>query len=251
MKRILGIALALFFIGASPALAVCPATLQLKDNAGVTPNAKYSDDGSGNCMPNVVVNGSTLPAGAATAAKQPALGTAGSPSTDVISVQGVASGTPQPVSVASSTPEGGLTDAPATLPASSTSASIIALLKALANVGQYPSGATAITASTTGTTAATTATLAGTTGKTTYICSLSIRANATAAATGNATVTGTITGTLNYTQWTAPNASGVGITEQIFNPCIPASATNTGIAVISAAPGSGGVVSVAAAGYQL
>jgi hypothetical protein len=39
-----------------------------------------------------------LPTGAATAAKQPALGTAGTPSADVISVQGVASGTPQPVS---------------------------------------------------------------------------------------------------------------------------------------------------------
>src|SRR6266850_4226399 len=39
-----------------------------------------------------------LPAGAATSAKQPALGTAGVPSTDVISVQGVASGTPIPVS---------------------------------------------------------------------------------------------------------------------------------------------------------
>lgn len=37
-----------------------------------------------------------LPSGAATAAKQPALGTAGSSSTDVITVQGIASGTPQP-----------------------------------------------------------------------------------------------------------------------------------------------------------
>jgi len=46
----------------------------------------------------VTVASSALPTGAATAAKQPALGTAGSPSTDVISVQGVASGTPQPVS---------------------------------------------------------------------------------------------------------------------------------------------------------
>lgn len=115
----------------------------------------------------------------------------------------------------------------------------------------YPPGATAITASATGTTAATTATLAGTSGKTTYICSLSIRANATAAATANSTVTGTITGTLNYTQWTAPNASGIGLTEQVFVPCVPASATNTGIAVISAAPGTGGVVSVTATGFQL
>ena len=39
-----------------------------------------------------------LPTGASTAAKQPALGTAGTPSADVISVQGVSGGTPQPVS---------------------------------------------------------------------------------------------------------------------------------------------------------
>lgn len=116
----------------------------------------------------------------------------------------------------------------------------------------FPSGSTPITASATGTTAATTATLAGVSGKTTYLCGFSIRANATAAATGNATVTGTITGTLNFTQWTAPLASGVGVTEPAIGPaCIPASAANTGIAVISAAPGLGGTVSVSAWGYQL
>lgn len=114
---------------------------------------------------------------------------------------------------------------------------------------QYPSGAVAETASTTGTTGATTATLATNTGQTTFICSFSIRANATGAATGNATVTGTITGTLNFTQWTAPLASGLGVTEMIFTPCVPASTTNTAIAVISAAPGSGGVVSVTATGF--
>jgi hypothetical protein len=42
-----------------------------------------------------------LPTGAATSAKQPAIGTAGTPSADVISVQGVSGGTPQPVSAAS------------------------------------------------------------------------------------------------------------------------------------------------------
>ena len=42
-----------------------------------------------------------LPTGAATAAKQPALGTAGSASTDVITVQGIASGTALAVSLAS------------------------------------------------------------------------------------------------------------------------------------------------------
>lgn len=38
-----------------------------------------------------------LPTGAATSAKQPALGTAGTPSTDVLTVQGAATGTPLPV----------------------------------------------------------------------------------------------------------------------------------------------------------
>lgn len=115
----------------------------------------------------------------------------------------------------------------------------------------YPPGATPITASATGTTAATTATLAANATKSTYICGFSIRANATAAATNNSTVTGTVTGTLNFTQWTAPLATGLGITEMIFSPCVISSAVNTGIAVISAAPGSGGVVSVTAWGFQL
>jgi len=143
-------------------------------------------------------------------------GTAGSASANVVSVQGIASMTPVQVTQ-----------------------------------GSYPTGATAETASATGTTAATTATLAATSGKTTYICGFSIRANATAAATGNATVTGTITGTMNFTQWTAPLASGLGVLEPMAGqPCIPASATNTTIAVVSAAPGAGGTVSVTAWGYQ-
>lgn len=116
---------------------------------------------------------------------------------------------------------------------------------------QYPDGAIPITQTATGTTGATSATLAAHATRTTYICGFSIRANATAAATGNSTVSGTITGTLNFTQWTAPNASGIGITEMIFSPCIPGSAVNTTISATSAAPGTGGVVSATAWGYQL
>jgi hypothetical protein len=109
-----------------------------------------------------------------------------------------------------------------------------------------------ITATATGTTAATTATLAASgSGLKTYICGFSIRANATAAVTNNATLTGVVTATMNFTQWTAPNASGLGVTEMIFSPCIPSSATNTAINVVSGAPGTGGVVSVSAWGYQL
>lgn len=120
-----------------------------------------------------------------------------------------------------------------------------------ANAQALPARAIPVTASSTGTTAATTATLPAATAQTTYICGFSIRANATAAATGNATVTGTVTGTMNFSQWTAPLASGIGLVEETFSPCIPGSSINTGIAVISAAPGTAGVVSVSAWGYQL
>lgn len=51
-----------------------------------------------NPLPVVQTGTPALPTGAATAAKQPALGTAGSASTDVITVQGIASGTAQNVS---------------------------------------------------------------------------------------------------------------------------------------------------------
>lgn len=118
-----------------------------------------------------------------------------------------------------------------------------------ARLSDYPFGSTPLTASATGTTAATTATLTNVSGSYTFICGFSIRANATAAITGNATVTGTISGTLNFTQWTAPLASGLGVTEEVFSPCIEASAVSTSIAVVSAAPGSGGTVSVTAWGY--
>jgi hypothetical protein len=111
-------------------------------------------------------------------------------------------------------------------------------------------GATPVTVSTVGTAAATTATIPAVVGKTAYLCGLSIRANATAAATGNATVTGTISGTINLTQWTAPLTSGIGVVEPVIGPnCIPASASNTAISVISAAPGAGGTVSVSAWGF--
>lgn len=250
----------------------------------------------------------SLPTGASTAAKQPALGTAGTASTDVLTVQGIASMTPllatvtntnangsatsansSPVVIASdqvavavkaasgafasgshasgafasgafasgSIASGAMVDLGAqadTVCATNTgTCSQIALIKrGNANTqGPYPNGATAYTATATGTTGATTATLAGAASVTTYLCGFSIRANATAAATGNATVTGVITATLNFTQWTAPNASGLGITEMIFAPCIPASGTNQSVAVVSAAPGTGGVVSVTAWGYKL
>ena len=59
-----------------------------------------------------VAMSSTLPTGAATAAKQPALGTAGTPSADVLSVQGVVGGIAQPISAAAlPLPSGAATEA--------------------------------------------------------------------------------------------------------------------------------------------
>lgn len=55
---------------------------------------------TGNPLP-VSATSLPLPSGAATAAKQPAFGVAGSASTEVITVQGIASGTAQPISAAS------------------------------------------------------------------------------------------------------------------------------------------------------
>lgn len=87
----------------------------------------------------VVVASSALPAGAATAAKQPALGTAGTASTDVITIQGIASMTAikvdgsavtQPISVASlPLPAGAATSAkqPALGTAGSASADVITI----------------------------------------------------------------------------------------------------------------------------
>lgn len=127
-------------------------------------------------------------------------------------------------------------------------------LCSIAQPVQAPSqfGAVPVTISATGTTAATTATIPAVSGKLAYLCGFSIRANATAAATGNATVTGLVTGTLNFTQWTAPLASGVGVVEPNLGAiCVPASALNVAIAVISGAPGTGGVVSVTAWGFYL
>jgi hypothetical protein len=315
MKKLVLIVTAFLGISTGSAFATCTSPAVMHDFASTAFNMSLATNaGDGNCASNVGIIGTlppfanppsiantsfgisgTLPGytstptfnlgtlnGAATAAKQPALGTAGTPSADVISVQGVSGGTPQPISAASgavvagalangaSVAQGSTTDAPCTLPASATACSQVAIEKAAANslnspgaisqttdgttngvrlTSQYPSGATAVQGSTVGTTAATAATLTATASVTNFVCQISIRANATAAATGNATLSDG-TKTYNFTQWTAPAASGLGVVEEIFNPCYPASAVNTAWTLTSAAPGTGGVVSVAISGYQ-
>jgi hypothetical protein len=123
----------------------------------------------------------------------------------------------------------------------------------------YPAGAVPINASATGTTGAVTATLpASASGQKTYICGFSARSNATAAATGDLTISNLTTagggggaGTEHHTHWTAPNASGIGLTEMIYPKCQPSNTTNQTIPVAMPAPGTGGAGSVSAWGYQL
>lgn len=115
----------------------------------------------------------------------------------------------------------------------------------------YPATAVPITISATGTTAATAGTLTAPAGHTMYLCGYSVRGNATAAANVQNTITGLVSGTWTHQFWVAPLASGLGVDEQIFTPCIPASAVSTNIVITSGAPGSGGNVTVTANGYSL
>jgi hypothetical protein len=218
MKRII-LALALLCGLTTTSFAACPSPVTGKDAGGTTQNFGTVVDGSGNCWGgNAIVDGTA-------AANKATVDSNGN------------------VHIDETTGSQFHTDL---------TAPIVAGTNLIGNTGQvYPAGSTPITASATGTTTATTATLAANASLHTYICGFSIRANATAAATNNATVTGTVTGTLNFTQWTAPLASGLGVTEEVFSPCVISSAVNTGVAVVSGAPGSGGVVSVSAWGYQL
>lgn len=112
-----------------------------------------------------------------------------------------------------------------------------------------PVGASAVATSATGTTGIVTATMPALASQTNWICGFAIRASATAAVTGDATVTGTVN-TLHFTQFVAPVASGIGVVEEYFSPCLPASAFNTAIAVNSIAAGTAGVTSVTVWGYS-
>ena len=245
MKRLLFTLIALVAFASAANATVClsgatPAGSATLKDAAASPNtfiAPYTDtgDSSGNCWPQISVkDGANVTLGA----KADAAWTSGSGSVIAI-LKNIANG------IASAVTSLGTI-------ATNTGAAIPAGSNLIGNTGQlYPAGSTPITASATGTTTATTATLAASASIHTYICGFSIRANAAAAATNNATVTGTVTGTMNFTQWTAPNASGLGVTEEVFSPCVISSAVNTGIAVVSGAPGTSGVVSVSAWGYQL
>lgn len=124
---------------------------------------------------------------------------------------------------------------------------------AIAQVGTgngYPLGATPIEATVTGTTTSVTATLAASATQRTWICGFNISSDATAGTSTNATVTGAATTPLNFVQPTGALTSPAAPLAVNFSPCIPSSAVNTAIAVVSGAPGSGGIISVTAWGFN-
>ena len=85
-------------LGQALAAASVPVVLTAAQITTLTPLATVAATQSGTWNITNVSGTVSLPTGAATAAKQPALGTAGSASTDVITIQGIASGTVVPVS---------------------------------------------------------------------------------------------------------------------------------------------------------
>ena len=126
--------------------------------------------------------------------------------------------------------------------------------KPIGGEAPYPPGATPITADSGNQANATaTATLAATAGKTTYLTQFSITATgATAASVVTGTITGLVTGTLHFT-FAAPAGVAVAATPLIVSLpwAIPASATNTTIAVALPALGSGNTnATVNAYGFQ-
>jgi len=219
-----------------------------------------------------------LPSGASTAANQTAVqAAAGSSSSSVLGVQGVAGGLAVPVSAASlPLPSGAATSANQTNASQKTqivdgSGSVIASTSNALNVNDATvvsaiNGAalTSLQLHILGTpetadsgnvaNATATATLAAASGKTTYITDFMCTASgATSAKVVTVTLTGVITGTKNFT-FVFPAGVTTAATPLVFTPPqpIPASATNTTIAVTMPSSGSGGTNATCTAdGLQL
>jgi hypothetical protein len=112
----------------------------------------------------------------------------------------------------------------------------------------YPANSTAITGNAAGTTGAVVGTLAGTAAKTTYICGFNVQAIGGTAPVGPITIAGLIGSSQVYQG--SSSAAGGTVASGAFEPCIPASATNTAITVTTTAAAGATAVDVNAWGYQ-
>ena len=115
-------------------------------------------------------------------------------------------------------------------------------------ISQPPGGG--ITGNAAGSTAAVVGTLDAATGKTTFICGFNVQSIGGTATVGPITVAGLIGSSQVYQ--TDVNSATVGKTVAAanFNPCIPASATNTAITITTRANGTATAVDVNSWGYQ-
>jgi hypothetical protein len=119
-----------------------------------------------------------------------------------------------------------------------------------AGAAGYPNGSTPVTASASGTTAAVTATLPAIAARLLYICGFVDDAVATAATAVTGSITGMSGGTFTYVQQVGTLTGTGNYHYQItYTPCIPASAVNTQIQLVSGAAGVGGVQGVMLWGF--
>jgi hypothetical protein len=110
-------------------------------------------------------------------------------------------------------------------------------------------GAGVITGNAAGTTGAVVGTLTAATGKTTYICGFNVSTVGGTAPSSPIIVAGLVGSSQVYQ--TPVNATGGQIiVTQNFNPCIPASATNTAITVTTTAATGATAVDVNSWGYR-
>lgn len=113
----------------------------------------------------------------------------------------------------------------------------------------FPGSTTPIEGLGSGTTAAVVGTLAGVANKTTYICGYNVSGYGSAAAPTTLTISGLLGGS-QVSQVNVPATNPTTIAQQNFNPCLPASATNTAIVATLAADATGTAINVNAWGYQ-
>lgn len=200
------------------------------------------------------------------------IGAAGTPKSNVLSIQGVSGGVAakvdgsavtQPVSASAlPLPAGAATAANQSTANSSLSTIATNSSAPIPDCGAtpctnkigtvyaqsaYPAGASAITGNATGTTGAVVGTLAAAVSKTTYICGFDVSAIGGTAAVGPITIAGLVGSSMVY--YFSSSASGSTL-NRTFTPCIPGSASNTAITITTTADGSATGVAVNSWGFQ-
>jgi hypothetical protein len=113
---------------------------------------------------------------------------------------------------------------------------------------QYPAAATPVAEAGSGSTGAVVGQISAVANQTSYLCGFDVSAIGGTAAVGPVVIAGLI-GTTSFTYQISSTAAGLTLARN-YNPCIPASATNTAITVTTTADGSATAVDVNVHGYR-